>query len=55
MATVLESTVWEMKGQVDGLSRRLDDMHRLLMVLIGVSATGLIAIIASLVVQILRS
>ena len=41
----------ELRGEVGGLKTRLDDMHRLLMVLIGVAGTGVVAAVTGLILQ----
>ena len=50
----LKGAVGELKGHVSGLSKRMDDMHRLLMILIGVAGGGLITAVIGLVFQLLE-
>ena len=50
----LKGEVGELKGHVSGLSKRMDDMHRLLMILIGVAGGGLITAVIGLVFQLLE-
>ena len=50
----LQGAVGELKGHVGGLRRRMDDMHRLLMILIGVAGGGLITAVIGLVFQLLE-
>lgn len=45
--------IGELRGEINGLNRRMDDLHRLLMVLIGIAGGGLITAVASLVLQLL--
>ena len=44
----------ELKGEMRGLTKRMDDLHRLLMVLVGVAGGGLLATVAGLVVQLVE-
>ena len=50
----LKGSVGELKGHVGGLSKRMDDMHRLLMILIGVAGGGLLTAVIGLVFQLLE-
>ena len=50
----LEVQVGELRGQIEGLKSRLDDMHRLLMVLITIAGGGLLTAVISLVLQLLK-
>ena len=49
--STMESTVGELEGEMRGLTKRIDDPHRLVMVLVGVAGGGLLAAVAGLVVQ----
>ena len=51
----LRGQIGELRGEVGGLKDRLDDMHRLLLVLIGVAGGGLLTAIIGLVVQLVKS
>ena len=46
--------VGELRGEINGLNRRVDDLHRLIMVLIGIAGGGLVTAVASLVLQLLK-
>ncbi len=46
--------IGELRGELNGLNRRMDDLHRLLMVLIGIAGGGLITAVTSLVLQLLK-
>ena len=46
--------IGELRGEINGLNRRMDDLHRLLMVLIGIAGGGLITAVTSLVLQLLK-
>lgn len=46
--------IGELRGEITGLNRRMDDLHRLLMVLIGIAGGGLITAVTSLVLQLLK-
>ena len=46
--------VGELLCEISGLKSRMDDMHRLLMVLIGIAGGGLVTAIASVILQILK-
>ena len=50
----LRGEVGELKGEVRGLSKRMDDMHRLLMILIGVAGGGLLTAVSGLIVQLIK-
>ena len=41
-------------GGINALNRRMDDLHRLLMALIGIAGGGLVTAVTSLVLQLLR-
>ncbi len=49
--TTLDAQVGELRGDISGLNRRIDDLHRLLMLLIGIAGGGLLAAVTSLVLQ----
>ena len=51
----LNRTVGELRGEVTGLHRRMDDTHRLLMVLIGIGGGGLLTAVVSLILQFIKS
>ena len=53
--TAVEAQVGELRGEISGLTGRMDDMHRLLMVLIGIAGGGLIAAVTSLIIQLLKT
>ncbi len=53
MATV-EGQIGELRGEIRGLNNRMDDMHRLLMVLIGIAGGGLITAIIAVVLQLVK-
>ena len=53
MAT-LEVQFTKLQGEISGLKSRMDDMHRLMMVLIGIAGGGLVAALGSLVLQLLK-
>ena len=50
----LEAQVGELRGQIEGLKGRIDDMHRLLMVLITIAGGGLLTAVISLILQLLK-
>ena len=50
----IEAQVGELRGQIEGLKSRMDDMHRLMMVLITIAGGGLVTALISLVLQLLR-
>ena len=50
----LRGEIGELRGEVNGLKSRMDDMHRLMMVVIGVAGGGLITALISLVVQLVK-
>ena len=47
----LATAVGELRGEMRGLTKRMDDLHRLVMVLVAVAGGGLLAAVAGLVVQ----
>ena len=49
--STVEATVGELKGEMRCLTKRIDDLHRLVMVLVGVAGGGLLAAVAGLIVQ----
>ena len=50
----LREQVGELRGEFSGLSRRMDDMHRLMMVIIGVAGGGLISGIIGVILQLVK-
>ncbi len=52
--TSLEVLIGTLQGEISGLKSRMDDMHRLMMVLIGIAGGGLVAALGSLVLQLLK-
>lgn len=50
----LEAQVGDLLGQIEGLKSRIDDMHRLLMVLITIAGGGLLTAVISLILQLLK-
>ena len=46
--------IGELRGEINGLNRRMDDLHRLMMVLIGIAGGGLITAVTGLVLQLLK-
>ena len=50
----LEVLVGTLQGEISGLKSRMDDMHRLMMVLIGIAGGGLVTALVSLVLQLLK-
>ena len=53
MAT-LEVQLTKLQGEICGLKSRMDGMHRLMMVLVGIAGGGLVTALASLVLQLLK-
>ena len=43
-----------LQGEISGLNNRMDDMHRLMMVLIGIVGGGLVTAIVSVVLQLMK-
>ena len=43
-----------LQGEISGLNNRMDDMHRLMMVLIGIAGGGLVTAIVSVVLQLMK-
>lgn len=52
--TSIDGQVGELRGEISGLKSRMDDMHRLLMVLIGIAGGGLVTAIVSVILQLLK-
>ena len=52
--TSLEVLVGTLQGEICGLKSRMDGMHRLMMVLVGIAGGGLVTALASLVLQLLN-
>ena len=50
----LEVLVCTLQGEISGLNNRMDDMHRLMMVLIGIAGGGLVTAIVSVVLQLMK-
>ena len=46
--------IGELRGEINGLNRRMDDLHRLMMVLIAIAGGGLITAVTGLVLQLLK-
>jgi hypothetical protein len=46
--------IGELRGEINGLNRPMDDLHRLLIALIGIAGGGLITAVTSLVLQLLK-
>lgn len=49
--TTLDGQLGELRGEINGLKSRMDDLHRLLMVLIGIAGGGLVTAIVSMILQ----
>ena len=47
--------VGKLEGRMDGLDKRMDDMHRLLILLLTVSAGGLITAVVGLAIQLVKT
>ena len=45
--------IGELRGELNALSRRMNDLRRLMIALIGIAGGGLITAVASLVLQLL--
>ena len=45
--------IGELRGELNALNRRMNDLRRLMIALIGISGGGLITAVASLVLQLL--
>ena len=43
-----------LQGEISGLKSRMDDMHRLMMVLIGIVGGGLVTALVSVVLQLMK-
>ena len=55
MATeTLQAQIGELRGEVNGLKSRMDDMHRLLMVLISVAGAGLLSGVIGVILQLVK-
>ena len=46
--------VGEVRGEISGLKSRMDDMYRLLLVLIGIAGGGLVTAITAVVLQLVK-
>ena len=44
----------QLEGKVDGLERRVDDIHRLLMVIITIAGAGLLSGIVGVILQLVK-
>ena len=53
-SSTLEVQFVNLRKEISGLKSRMDDMHRLMMVLIGIAGGGLVTALASLVLQLLK-
>ena len=49
--TTLDGQLGELRREINGLKSRMDDLHRLLMVLIGIAGGGLVTAIVSMILQ----
>ena len=49
--TMLDGQLGELRGEINGLKSRMDDLHRLLMVLISIAGEGLVTAIVSMILQ----
>ena len=45
--------IGELRGEINGLNRRMNDLRRLMIALIGIAGGGLITAVASLALQLL--
>ena len=52
--TTLEVQFTKLLGEICGLKNRMDDMHRLMLVLIGIAGGGLVTALVSVVLQLLK-
>lgn len=50
----LIAQIGELRGQVNGLKSRMDDMHRLLIALISVAGAGLLASVTGVILQLAK-
>ncbi|MCY4579437.1 MAG: hypothetical protein OXD31_10345 [Chloroflexi bacterium] len=50
----LEVLVGTLQGEISGLKSRMDDIHRLMMVLIGIAGGGLVTALVSVVLQLMK-
>ena len=50
----LVAQVGELRGRIEGLKGRIDDMHRLLTALITIAGGGLLTAVISLILQLLK-
>ncbi len=51
--TTLDAQVGELRGDISGLNRRIDDLHCLLIVLMGIAGTGVLVTEARLVLHLM--
>ena len=49
--TMLDGQLGELRGEINGLKSRMDDLHRLLMVLIGIAGGSLVTAIVTMILQ----
>ena len=52
--TDVATRLGRLEGKVDGLERRVDDIHRLLMVIITIAGAGLLSGIVSVILQLVK-
>ena len=50
----LREQVGELRGEFNGLNRHMDDMHRLMMVMIGVAGGGPVSGIVGVILQLVK-
>ena len=50
----MERDIGELRGEVNGLHRRVDDLHRLMMVMIAVAGGGLLSGIVGVILQLVK-
>ena len=48
------AAIGELRGEVNGLKSRLDDMHRILMALISVAGAGLLSGVIGVILQLVK-
>lgn len=53
-AETLEGQIGELRGEVNGLKSRMDDIHRLLIALISVTGAGLLASVIGVILQLAK-
>lgn len=50
----IATRIGRVEGKVDGLERRVDDIHRLMMVLITIAGAGLLSGVVGVILQLVR-